>query len=105
MSYERSVSASDAVVVDPSGDATELRLLLARLGASCAAILVTHGHWDHLVGVAELATGTGAPVYMAEGERDAPGGARPILAAQSSGCSRTHRTSSCAAASRSSSPV
>lgn len=62
-------SAGEAVVVDPSGDATELRLLLARLGAHCAAILVTHGHWDHLVGVADLAEGTGAPVYMAEGEK------------------------------------
>ena len=62
-------SASEAVVVDPSGDATELRLLLARMGARCAAILITHGHWDHLLGVADLAEGTGAPVYMADGER------------------------------------
>jgi glyoxylase-like metal-dependent hydrolase (beta-lactamase superfamily II) len=62
-------SAPEAVVVDPSGDATELRLALAGLGARCVAILVTHGHWDHLVGVADLAEGTGAPVYMAEGER------------------------------------
>jgi glyoxylase-like metal-dependent hydrolase (beta-lactamase superfamily II) len=62
-------SSPEAVVVDPSGDAAELRLLLARLGARCAAILVTHGHWDHLVGVGDLATGTGAPVHMAEGER------------------------------------
>jgi hydroxyacylglutathione hydrolase len=62
-------TAAEAVVVDPSGDATELRLLLARLGAQCGAILVTHGHWDHLVGVAELAEGTGAPVFMSDGER------------------------------------
>ena len=62
-------TADEAVVVDPSGDATELRLMLARLGTSCTAILVTHGHWDHLFGVADLAEGTGAPVYMAEGER------------------------------------
>ena len=33
------------------------------------AILITHGHWDHLGGVADLAEGTGAPVYMAEDER------------------------------------
>ena len=62
-------TSGDAVVVDPSGDATELRLTLARLGAGCKAILVTHGHWDHLLGVADLAEGTGAPVHMAEGER------------------------------------
>jgi hydroxyacylglutathione hydrolase len=62
-------ATGDAIVVDPSGEATELRLLLARLGARCVGILLTHGHWDHLVGVADLAEGTGAPVYMAEGER------------------------------------
>jgi hydroxyacylglutathione hydrolase len=61
-------AASDAVVVDPSGSATELRLELARVGARCVAILVTHGHWDHIVGVAELAEGTGAKVHMAADE-------------------------------------
>jgi hydroxyacylglutathione hydrolase len=30
---------------------------------------VTHGHWDHLGGIADLADGTGAPVHMAEDER------------------------------------
>jgi glyoxylase-like metal-dependent hydrolase (beta-lactamase superfamily II) len=62
--------APEAAVVDPGGDAAELRLQLARSGASCAAILITHGHFDHLGGVADLAEGTGAPVYMPEGERD-----------------------------------
>ena len=62
-------SAEEAVVVDPSGDSAELRLELARLGARCSAILITHGHWDHLLGVAELAEATGAPVHMADDER------------------------------------
>ena len=65
-----SVEAGEALVVDPSGDPVELRLRLAQLDTRCAAILVTHGHWDHLVGVADLAEGAGAPVYMAEGERE-----------------------------------
>lgn len=62
--------AAEAVVVDPGDDATQLRLELARMGASCAGILVTHTHWDHLGGVADLAEGTGAPVYIPEAERD-----------------------------------
>src|SRR6187401_3160841 len=61
--------AAEAVVIDPGGDAAQLRLELARMGASAAAILITHGHWDHLLGVADLAEGTGVPVYMAEDER------------------------------------
>src|SRR5262249_15317134 len=61
--------ASEAVVVDPSGDAADIRLRIAGLGARCVAILVTHGHWDHLVGVADLAEGTSAPVHMPAGER------------------------------------
>ena len=71
----------EAVVVDPSGDATELRLTLARLGTRATAILVTHGHFDHLLGVADLAEGTGAPVYMAKGEREkleSPVGVTPV---------------------------
>jgi glyoxylase-like metal-dependent hydrolase (beta-lactamase superfamily II) len=62
-------SAEEAVVIDPSGDASELRSELARLRTRCSAILVTHGHWDHIVGVGDLATGTEAPVHMPEGER------------------------------------
>jgi glyoxylase-like metal-dependent hydrolase (beta-lactamase superfamily II) len=61
--------APEAVVVDPGVDAARLRLELAGFGARCAAILITHGHWDHIGGVADLAEGTGAPVHMAEDER------------------------------------
>lgn len=58
-----SPTAPDAVVVDPGGGAAQLRLELARMEARCTAILVTHSHYDHLGGVAELAEGTGAPVH------------------------------------------
>ena len=64
-------AAKEAVVVDPGGDAPQLRLELARTGASCAAILLTHTHFDHLGGVADLAEGTGAPVYVSPDARGA----------------------------------
>ena len=63
-------AASAGAVVDPGGEASELRVQLGRLGTTCAAILITHGHFDHVGGVADLAEATGAPVYMPEGERD-----------------------------------
>ena len=61
--------AAEAVVVDPGDEAAQLGFELARIGARCAGILITHSHWDHLGGVADLAEGTGAPVYMSADER------------------------------------
>jgi glyoxylase-like metal-dependent hydrolase (beta-lactamase superfamily II) len=66
----RAPGGSEAVVVDPSGDAAAIRLELAGRGARCVGILVTHGHWDHLGGIADLAEGTGSPMHMSESERD-----------------------------------
>ena len=62
--------ATEAVVIDPGADAAEIRLALARTGASCAAILLTHSHYDHFGALAELAESTGAPVWLPEGELD-----------------------------------
>jgi glyoxylase-like metal-dependent hydrolase (beta-lactamase superfamily II) len=64
-----SETAAEAVVVDPGADAARLLAELSALGTRCTAILITHGHWDHLGGVADLAEATGAPVHMAEEER------------------------------------
>ena len=75
------------------------------LGARCAAILITHGHWDHLGGVADLAEGTGAPVYMPEGERAvARATPRPRPRRACSRAATTADTSARRAARRSSSP-
>ena len=62
--------ATEAVVIDPGADAAEIRLALARSGATCAAILLTHSHYDHFGALADLAEGTGAPVWLPEGELD-----------------------------------
>ena len=66
----RQPGADEAVVVDPGWPGESPRIESALAGARCAAILVTHGDIDHVAGVAELAEATGAPVHMAESERD-----------------------------------
>lgn len=66
-----SSESAEAVVVDPAADAPRLVGELERLSAVCVGILITHGHWDHLGGVADLAETTGAPVHMAAAERAA----------------------------------
>src|SRR6185312_11592344 len=60
--------AAQAVLIDPGADAAQLRLELAGSGATIAAILVTHTHYDHIGAVADLAEATGAPVYISETE-------------------------------------
>ena len=63
------VGAREAVVIDPGADVARVRRELAGMNAVCAAILITHGHWDHLGAVADLAEASRAPVHMAEDER------------------------------------
>jgi glyoxylase-like metal-dependent hydrolase (beta-lactamase superfamily II) len=61
--------AAEAVVVDPSGDPAQLLADLEAEGARVTAILVTHTHWDHLLGLSALVVATGAPVYAPREER------------------------------------
>ncbi len=52
----------DCVVVDPGDDYDKLRRALGDRAVS--AILLTHGHFDHILGAGALAKQTGAPVYV-----------------------------------------
>lgn len=63
-------SALEAVVIDPGAAVAEIRLALAASGATCSAILLTHSHYDHIGALADLAEGTGAPVWLPTGELD-----------------------------------
>src|SRR5688572_31382727 len=65
----RRPGAEDAVVVDPGWPGEVDRIQAALAGASCAAILITHGDIDHIGGVFELVEATGAPVHMPAVER------------------------------------
>lgn len=64
----REAGADEAVVIDPGADADAIEGALA--GARCAAILLTHSHYDHFGALTELAERTGAPVWLPEGELD-----------------------------------
>ena len=57
--------ASDAcVVIDPGFTPHEVYMQAKTLGKTIEAILLTHGHFDHVGGVRELAADTGCRVYM-----------------------------------------
>lgn len=59
------VDLGRAVVVDPGQDgAPTVRERLAARGVTCEAILLTHGHLDHVWAVPELAAELGVPVLL-----------------------------------------
>ena len=62
--------STEAAVIDPGDEPSEIERALESLGATCAAILLTHSHYDHFGALADLAESTGAPVWLPEGELD-----------------------------------
>jgi hydroxyacylglutathione hydrolase len=73
--------ASVACAVDPGGEPERLARLVDKKGLRLEAVLVTHGHFDHVEGVKGLAEATGAKVYCSAQ-------VQPVLAG-SQGCSAT----------------
>jgi glyoxylase-like metal-dependent hydrolase (beta-lactamase superfamily II) len=55
-------SKTEAVVIDPGGEAEEILSFLATNKKSLTAILNTHLHFDHIQGNADLVAATGLPV-------------------------------------------
>jgi glyoxylase-like metal-dependent hydrolase (beta-lactamase superfamily II) len=79
--YLVSDDAGVACAVDPGGEPERLARLLEKKGLRLEAVLVTHGHFDHVEGVKGLAEATGAKVYCS-------GQVQPVLSGNQ-GCSAT----------------
>lgn len=58
-----------AVLIDPADKASYLVSQLKELNLKLEAILLTHGHFDHILAANELRAATGAPLYAGAGEK------------------------------------
>lgn len=54
-----------AVVIDPASSA-EVQIFLDTNDLNLGGIIITHGHYDHFSGAAELKSTTAAPIYAPE---------------------------------------
>ena len=60
----------EAMVIDPANDVEKIIKYLEERDLVCKAVLLTHGHFDHIMAVSELKDATGAVVYAHEDERE-----------------------------------
>ena len=65
-------SVSSCCVIDPGYTPEAVMDFLEDKGLTVEAILLTHGHFDHVGGVRELAAEYGCPVYLCAGDLSMP---------------------------------
>lgn len=64
------VSGNEAFVVDPSPSADAIIKRADENGVRIKAILLTHGHFDHVISAETLQSKTGAPIMIHRGDGD-----------------------------------
>ena len=60
--YVAADDRGNACVIDPGADAARIRRLLAEMSLSLKAVLLTHGHFDHIGAAVDLAS-EAVPLY------------------------------------------
>jgi hydroxyacylglutathione hydrolase len=56
----------EAIVIDPGDELSKITDVLEKHDLKVKAIIITHGHIDHVAGAAKLRVISGAPIYMNE---------------------------------------
>ena len=59
-----------AVLIDPAGDADKIMRAVEKNEAKPKAILLTHGHFDHIGAVDELAQSYGCEIYVSAADEE-----------------------------------
>ena len=76
---------NECVIVDPALFSAELKGHILEKGLTPKAVLLTHGHIDHMGGAGEIAGEYGIPIYAHEEELKVLGDARVNLSASFTG--------------------
>ena len=64
--------SSKCILIDPGFDAEQILEQVRTRGKTVEAILLTHGHFDHVGGVKDIAAETGCRVYIHEADLSLP---------------------------------
>lgn len=75
-------AAAEVICIDPADKGAVIYGKLKEKGYTVSAILLTHGHFDHIWGTKELKELSGSKIYAYEGERELLGDARLNVSAQ-----------------------
>ncbi|MFA5577413.1 MAG: MBL fold metallo-hydrolase [Tissierellaceae bacterium] len=65
-----SEKTKDGIVIDPGGDAEDIIKLVEKNQINIKYILLTHGHGDHIGGLADIKKAIDVPVGIHEGDRE-----------------------------------
>lgn len=61
---------TELILVDPGAEAERISKMIEKLGKKPVAILLTHGHYDHMMAVNELRQEWKIPIFASKAEKE-----------------------------------